>query len=142
MEQKVPSSDIQKRPMKVFGTYALAENIHKVNTKNSTAYEIPRGEYPVVGVISDDGQRVTKAGIVFSTSSLKSAERMDIVEMIRPVDIPEMVQRREISIKEKADKTLEFPLAMFMGGDKDLKQSKSQSQVAVKEKSVKMAQSM
>ena len=135
--------DSPKQSSGIVGKFMLAENIQKVNQKDGVAYEVPRGEYPVIGMFSDDGKSIQKAGIVFAAAVPHTKERkIDIVEMIRPVDIPEMVQRREISIKEKADKTLEFPLAMFMGGDKDLKQSKSQSQVAVPENSMKMSRSV
>jgi len=142
MAQKI---DIPKqRKVEMVGVYTLPESVQKINSKDGKSYEVPRGEYPVIGMLSEDGKSIQKAGIVFSAPGAKNDALMDIVEMLRPIDVPAMVQRREISMKSKADRSLEFPLTMFIGDNKKQAQTKTQAQAqaAVPENSMKKARSV
>ena len=103
----------KRPPVDMVGTYRLAEPMQKVNPRDGLSYEVPRGEYPVMGLVSGDGKQIQNAGIVFSTPSSNNGSRMDIVEIIRPVDVPAMVQRREIALETNRDNSLKFPLSMF-----------------------------
>jgi hypothetical protein len=99
------------------GTYRLDEPITKQPPKSEQSYEVPRGEYPVMGLLSADGKRVEGAGIVFSAIDPRTEQRVDIVEKLRPVEIPELVHRRRITLAldDQAPQRVKFPLPMFLG---------------------------
>jgi hypothetical protein len=64
---------------------------------------------------------------------------MDIVEMMRLVDIPAMVQRREIALEKNLDNSLKFPLSMFIDDDK--KHVRAQTQAPVPERGLSITRS-
>ena len=109
-EPKTPSVDM-------IGTYSVPEPVKRVNPKDGQTYEVPRGEYPVMGLLSSDRKQVNAAAIILSAPNTRTGELMDIVQQVRPVDVPAMVQRREIAMETRHDKSLKFPLSMFTAGD-------------------------
>jgi hypothetical protein len=134
-------ADSPKRPkVDLLGTYRLEEPTQKVNPKDGNTYEVPRGEYPVMGLLSSDGKKVENAGIIFSAANAITGELVSVVEKLRPVDVPALVQRQQIRMEAKPDKSLRYPLPMFLGETSDKKQSQSRGQTQAQEKAHEQSQ--
>ena len=129
-------ADSPKRPkVDLMGTYRLEEPTQKVNPKDGMTYEVPRGDYPVMGLLSNDGKKIENAGIIFSAANATTGELVSVVERLRPVDVPSLVQRQQIRMEAKPDKSLRYPLSMFLGeASPDKKQSHDRGQTQAQAK--------
>jgi hypothetical protein len=132
-------ADSPKRPkVDLMGTYRLEEPTQKVNPKDGQTYEVPRGEYPVMGLLSSDGKKVENVGVIFTAANATTGELISVVERLRPIDVPALVQRQQIRMEAKTDKSLRYPLSMFLGEapspTKNQSQSRNQSQTQTQEK--------
>jgi hypothetical protein len=135
--------DSPKRPkVDLVGTYRLEEPTKKVNPQDGMTYEVPRGDYPVMGLLSDDGKRISDAGIIFSAANAVTGELVSVVERLRPIDVPALVQRHQIQMEAKADQSLRYPLAMFLGEAQapDKKQAQSRDLTQTQDKAHEQAQ--
>jgi hypothetical protein len=122
--------DSPKRPkVDLVGTYRLEEPTRKLNPRDGIAYEVPRGEYPVMGLLSADGTKIENVGIIFSAANRTTGEMVSVVEKVRPLDVPALVQRQQISLahEDTGSRRVLYPLSMFLGEAPDKKQSQSQS---------------
>jgi hypothetical protein len=128
----------------LIGTYRIEEPITKQPPKSDQSYEVPRGEYPVMGLLSPDGKRIEGAGIVFSAIDPRTEQRVDIVEKLRSIDIPELVHRRRMTLApdDKAPQRVKFPLSMFMGEPQAKKQEAAPSHERSQEHSRKQGLSI
>jgi hypothetical protein len=107
-------------PVDMIGNYVLAESTQKVNPRDGMTYEVSAGEYPVMGLLSADRTRVENAGIVFRAANTATGDIVSVVEKLRPIDIPALVQRQQIRMEAKPDRSLRYPLSMFLGEASDL----------------------
>jgi hypothetical protein len=128
MTQIIPAPREPKKPsVDMIGTYQLNEAVTKTNPMDGLTYEVPRGEYPVMGLVSTDGKRINAAATIFTAPNPQSGQLMDVVEKLRPVDVPAMVQRREIALETNRDNSLKFPLSMFTGDAPQKKQTQAKA---------------
>jgi len=136
-------ADSPKRPkVDLMGTYRLDEPTQKVNPKDGATYEVPRGEYPVMGLLSSDGKKIENAGIIFTAANATTGETVSVVEKLRPIDVPALVQRQQIRMEAKPDRSLRYPLSMFLGeaSAPDKKQNQSRAQTQSQDKAQEQTQ--
>ena len=124
IDEEVEMTQTPKNPsIDTLGTYTVTEPIQKLNPKDDVSYEVPPGQYPVMGLLSDDGTKVQQVGVILSAADPRHGSLIDIIDLIRPTDVPAMIQRREMTLATKADKTLKFPLEMFIKNDQTKQQT-------------------
>lgn len=128
-------------PVDMIGTYTLEESTQKVNPRDGLTYEVSAGEYPVMGLISADGKRVENAGIIFRAANTATGELASVVEKLRPIDIPALVQRQQIRMEAKPDRSLRYPLTMFRGAASDLNNKRAAEKRQVEDRAQEQAQS-
>jgi hypothetical protein len=121
----------RKQPtVDMIGVYTLAEPRQLEDPKSHAVFDVKPGEYPVMGVLSADGKKVAAAGVIFAGTRETQGvtERVSIAEKLRPIDVPALVQRQQLRLEQSADRSLKFPLAMFLGEAPATDQSQTQSQ--------------
>lgn len=110
---------MEKKNIDRIGTYRLDEVTSKTPRNSELSYEISCGEYPVMGSLSTDSARIDRVAIVFSAIDQIEQTRVSIVEELRPINIPELVQRGTITLERNEDKSIKFSLSMFIHQEKE-----------------------
>ena len=110
---------MEKKNIHRIGTYRLDEVTSKTPRNSELSYEISCGEYPVMGSLSTDSARIDRVAIVFSAIDQIEQTRVSIVEELRPINIPELVQRGTITLERNEDKSIKFSLSMFIHQEKE-----------------------
>jgi hypothetical protein len=141
MTEKEPNmakvaTESPKRPrVDLVGTYTIDEPTQKTNVKDGQTYTVAPGDYPVMALLSDDRKTVQNVGVMFNGAN-EAGERATIVDPLRPLDVPALAQSGQIKMEANADRSVRFPLAMFLSIPPAQEQQQSKDRSQAKEHAV------